>query len=261
MDLGLRDRRALITGASKGIGKAIAFELAEEGVQLALCARGDAELQRTARELREKTGVCVVARAADVTDPKGIRAFVELAATELGGLDIVVNNAGTGLPGTFEEVEEERWHADLDLKLFAAQRVIRAALPWLKQSTQPRIVNINSIVGKQSTPGYIANSTNRAACLAFNKVLSDNLAQYGILVNSVNPGNIKSEAWGTTLDYFAPNKELETYYSQLARETPLRRVGEAQEIAGVVAFLASGRASYITGASIDVDGGLVRTLY
>lgn len=261
MDLGLRERRALITGASKGIGKAIAFELAQEGVHLALCARGNDALQVTAQELRERMGVRVLAQAADVKDADAVPAFVDAAARELGGLDIVVNNAGSALPGTFEEVDEVKWRADLDVKLFAAQRVIRAALPYLKQSTQARIVNINSIVGKQSTPGYIANSTDRAACLAFNKVLADNLAQYGILVNSVNPGNVKSEAWGTTLDYFAPDKELETYYAQLGHITPLGRVGDAQEIAAVVAFLASKRASYITGASIDVDGGLVRYIF
>lgn len=261
MDLGLRGRRALITGASKGIGKAIAFELAQEGVQLALCARGDDALQATAQELREKMGARVLAQAADVKDADAVRAFVDTAAQELGGLDIVVNNAGSALPGTFEEVDEIQWRADLDVKLFAAQRIIRAALPYLKQSTQARIVNINSIVGKQSTPGYIANSTDRAACLAFNKVLADNLAPYGILVNSVNPGNIKSEAWGTTLDYFAPDKELEAYYAQLGQITPLGRVGDAEEIAAVVAFLASKRASYITGASIDVDGGLVRYIF
>ena len=107
-----------------------------------------------------------------------------------------MNNAGSPVTGTFEEVELEDWRADLDVKLFAAIYCIRAALPFLKQSDQARIININSIVGKQSTPEYIANSVDRAACLSFNKVLSDNLAKYGILVNSVNPGNVKSEAWG-----------------------------------------------------------------
>lgn len=258
MDLGLKGRCALITGASKGIGKAIAFELAIEGVDIALCARGETDLQLTAAALREQTGVKVFAQVADVTDAAAIRTFVDAAVEALGGLDILVNNAGSALPGTFEEVDEARWRADLDVKLFAATRCVRAALPYLKQSNQPRIININSIVGRQSTPGYIANSTDRAACIAFNKVLSDNLAQYGILVNSVNPGNIKSEAWGSSLDYFAPDKELEEYYAQVARDTPLGRVGEAEEIAAVVAFLAGKRASYLTGASIDVDGGLGR---
>jgi len=258
MELGLKGRRALITGASKGIGKAIAVELAVEGVDLALCARGEVALRATAEQLRQQTGVKVFALAADVTDAAAIQSFVEAAVAALGGLDIVVNNAGSALPGTFEEVDEARWRADLDVKLFAAQRCARAALPYLKRSSQPRIININSIVGRQSTPGYIANSTDRAACLAFNKVLSDNLAQYGILVNSVNPGNIKSEAWDSSVEYFAPDKELEDYYTQVAHDTPLGRVGEAEEVAAVVAFLASKRASYITGASIDVDGGLGR---
>lgn len=258
MELGLKGRRALVTGGSKGIGKAIAFELAREGADLAICARGARVLEETAAALRDETGVDVYAGTADVTDNEQIRSFVKQAAAALGGLDILVNNAGSALPGTFEEVDEVRWRADLDVKLFAAMRCVRAALPYLKQSTQARIININSIVGRQIAPEYIANSTDRAACLAFSKGLADNLAQYGVLVNSVNPGNVKSQAWGSTLDYFAPDAELEEYYEQASRETPVGRVGESDEIAAVVTFLASKRASYITGASIDVDGGLVR---
>ncbi len=258
MELGLKGRRALVTGGSKGIGRAIAFEFAREGADLAICARGSRDLDDTAAALRKETGADVFFDTADVTDNDQILAFVVAAATALGGLDILVNNAGSALPGTFEEVEEVPWRADLDVKLFAAMRCVRAALPYLKQSTQARIVNINSIVGRQIAPEYIANSTDRAACLAFSKGLADNLAQYGILVNSVNPGNVKSQAWGSTLDYFAPDAELEAYYAQAGRETPLGRVGEAEEIAAVVTFLASKRASYITGASIDVDGGLAR---
>lgn len=258
MDLGLQNRRAIITGGSKGIGKAIAFELVTEGADLALCARGDKALQATAQEISEKSGRMVFAQAADVTDDEQVSAFVTATAEELGGIDILVNNAGSALPGTFEEVDEERWKADLDVKLFAAMRCVRHALPYLKESNQARIVNINSIVGRQIAPEYIANSTDRAACLAFNKGLSDNLAKYGILVNSISPGNVKSNAWGSTLDYFAPDAELEAYYKEVSEQTPLGRVAEADEIAAVVAFLASKRASYITGASIDVDGGLVR---
>ncbi len=258
MDLGLKGRRALITGGSRGIGRAIAFELAAEGADLALCARGEAALQETAEALRRGAGVRVFARATDVTDGEALRSFVDDAAADLGGLDILVSNAGSALPGTFEEVDEVRWRADLDVKLFAAMRCVRAALPYLKKSDQARVIHINSIVGRQSAPGYIANSTDRAACLGFNKVLSDNLARYGILVNSVNPGNVRSEAWGSTLEYFAPDQALEEYYAQVSRETPLGRVAQPEEIAGVVAFLAGKRASYLTGASIDVDGGLGR---
>ncbi len=258
MDLGLKGRRALVTGASKGIGRAIAFELATEGANLAICARGSRALEETAEALKAGKGVNVFAGTADVTVDTEVRAFVAQAAAALGGLDILVNNAGSALPGTFEEVDEIRWRADLDVKLFAAMRCVRTALPFLKQSPQARIININSIVGRQIAPEYIANSTDRAACLAFNKGLSDNLAKYGILVNSVNPGNVKSQAWGSTLDYFAPDAELQEFYAQASRETPLGRVAEAEEVAAVVAFLASKRASYVTGASIDVDGGLVR---
>ena len=258
MDLGLDDRVAIVTGASKGIGLAIALELAQEGASLAICARGAEALEAAAEQLRAQSGRPILAMAADVTDQTAVGHFVDATAAEYGRIDILVNNAGSPVTGTFEEVDLEKWRADLDVKLFAPVYCIRAALPLLKKSDQARIININSIVGKQSTPEYIANSADRAACLGFNKVLSDNLARYGILVNSVNPGNVKSEAWDSTLDYFAPGSELEDWYREIARITPLRRVAEAHEIAAVVAFLAGKRASYLTGASIDVDGGLTR---
>jgi 3-oxoacyl-[acyl-carrier protein] reductase len=131
MDLGLKGRRAIVTGGSKGIGKAIAAELGSEGVDVAICARGDGPLQATATELR-KLGVRVFARAVDVTDGPGLAVFVEAAARDLGGLDILVNNAGSALPGAFEEVDEARWRADLDVKLFAAMR----SWWWMKPSTR-----------------------------------------------------------------------------------------------------------------------------
>ena len=258
MDLGLQGRRAVVTGGSKGIGKAIAYELALEGADVAICARGNTELQLTASMLREKTTRNIFANALDVTVKGSVDDFIAKAAQELGGLDILVNNAGSPVTGTFEEVDLDRWRQDLDVKLFAPIYCIQAALPYLKESDQPRIININSIVGRQSTPEYIANSTDRAACLGFNKVLSDNLAKYGILVNSINPGNVKSEAWDSTIEYFAPEEELEQWYKTVSKDTPLGRVAEADEIAALATFLASKRAGYITGASIDIDGGLTR---
>ncbi|MBL10268.1 MAG: short-chain dehydrogenase [Acidiferrobacteraceae bacterium] len=258
MDLGLKNRRAVVTGGSKGIGKAIAYELAMEGVDIAICARGDNELQQTAAELRRQTGRNILAIPLDVTVQTAVDNFITTTVKEFGSLDILINNAGSPVTGTFEEVQLDQWRQDLDVKLFAPIYLIHAALPHLKRSNQPRIININSIVGRQSTPEYIANSTDRAACLGFNKVLSDNLAKYGILVNSINPGNVKSEAWDSTIEYFSPNEELEQWYETVSRDTPLGRVAEAEEIAALTAFLASKRASYITGASIDIDGGLTR---
>ena len=258
MDLGLQGRRAVVTGGSKGIGKAIAYELALEGADVAICARGDTELPVTANMLREKTQRNILAEALDVTVQSSVDNFIRKASKELGGLDILINNAGSPVTGTFEEVNLDQWRQDLDVKLFAPIYCIHAALPYLKESNQPRIININSIVGRQSTPEYIANSTDRAACLGFNKVLSDNLAQYGILVNSINPGNVKSEAWNSTIEYFSPDQELEDWYQTVSQDTPLGRVAEAEEIAALAAFLASKRASYITVASIDIDGGLTR---
>jgi NAD(P)-dependent dehydrogenase (short-subunit alcohol dehydrogenase family) len=252
---------AFISGGARGMGAAEARLFAAEGAKVAIGDVLEAEGQALAAEISawagEGSGEAVFLPL-DVTDAAQWQSAIDTTVARFGKLDILVNNAGSALPGTFEEVDEASWRADLDVKLFAAMHCVRTALPYLKKSPQARIININSIVGRQIAPEYIANSTDRAACLAFSKGLSDNLAPYGILVNSVNPGNVKSQAWGSTLDYFAPDADLKDYYALASRETPLGRVAEAAEIAAVVTFLASKRASYVTGASIDVDGGLVR---
>ncbi|HEX6243500.1 MAG TPA: SDR family NAD(P)-dependent oxidoreductase, partial [Polyangiales bacterium] len=191
MDLGLRGKVAIITGGSDGIGKASAQVLAAEGAQLALCARRLEPLAAVARAIEQKSGVTVLASAADVTQPADVERFVGEVGARFGRIDILINNAGTANAKPFESVDDALWSADLDLKLHAAIRSIRAALPLLKREGG-RIINITTPAGKHPGGGSLPTSVSRAAGIALTKALSKDLAQYGILVNTVCVGSIKS---------------------------------------------------------------------
>lgn len=254
MDLGLTGRAAVITGGSKGIGRAVALALARERARVAICARGRAELEEAAREV-EAEGSTVYAAPADVTRAEEVEQFIAAAAAALGGIDILVNNAGRAQPGRFAELTDEQWEADLRVKLLSQVRCTRAALPYLERSPCPRVINVNAIVGRVTAPGLMATATNRAACLAFSKSLAQELAPRGILVNSVNVGYVRTPQWENIRRHLAPEASLEEFLSRIAAQVPLGRVGRPEEVAAVVVFLASARSSYVTGASIDVGGG------
>ena len=199
MQLGLAGRRAVVTGGSKGIGKAIAAELLAEGAAVAICSRHPDELEATAAELMKvaadaATG-SVLAMPCDVTDPGQVTAFADAAAAALGGLDILVNNAGGARPGQFATLTDEEWHTDIETKLFSQIRCTRAALPYLRQSGAPRVININAVYGRYPDPVFLASSVNRASCLSLAKALSMDLGREGILVNSVNIGFVTTPQW------------------------------------------------------------------
>ena len=260
MDLGLTGRRGVVTGGSKGLGKAIAAELLAEGAAVVICSRNQAELDKTAAELAE-TGGTVTALACDVTDPGQVESFIADAASALGGIDILVNNAGAARPGRFEELTDADWQADIETKLFSQIRCTRAALPRLRRSEAPRVININAVYGRYPDPVFMATSANRASCLGLAKALSIELGREGILVNSVNIGFVVTPQWENIRTRRAPGVPAEEFFGQLAAaEVPLGRFGRADEVAGIVAFLAGDRASYITGASIDVAGGMGKYL-
>jgi 3-oxoacyl-[acyl-carrier protein] reductase len=260
VDLGLSGRAAIVTGGSKGLGRAIAEELAREGAAVAICARHEDEVLRAGDELRTLGG-SVHAQAADVTDPSQVRAFIEASAQALGAIDILVNNAGRAHPGTFETLTDEAWHDDLEVKLFSMIRCSREVLPHLRARGGGRIVNISAVYGKYPDPAFFATSTNRAACLAFTKTLAIELAPENILVNSVNIGYVVTPQWENIHQRRAPDLAPEEFFAQMAKaEVPLGRFGRPDEVSGVVAFLASERATYITGASIDVAGGMGKYL-
>ncbi|MGQ9719421.1 MAG: SDR family oxidoreductase [Nitrososphaerales archaeon] len=258
MELGLRGKIAVVTGASKGIGKAIATGLAEEGVKLAICSRGENELRATAEDVRSRTGVDIFWRVADVTEPKDVREFFKLAIGRFGRVDILVNNAGMAQPGTFDELSDEDWMNDIKVKLFSMIRCSREVIPCMKKHKWGRIININAIIGRQSLPGFMATTTNRGSCLAFTKALSDELAKHNILVNSVNIGFVKTPQWINIHKKRGALLTFDQFTQKFTDHIPLGRWGEPEEVANLVVFLSSERSSYITGASIDVGGGAGR---
>ncbi len=266
MDLGLAGRRAIVTGGSKGLGRAIAAELLAEGAAVVICSRNDEELAATAAELAKAAdaagaGGTVLALACDVTDAEQVTAFMTNAVAALGGLDILVNNAGGAMPGRFGTLTDDDWHADIEVKLFSQIRCIRAALPSLRGSAAPRVININALYAKYPDPAFLASSVNRASCLSLSKALSIELGRDGILVNSVNIGLVETPQWENIRQRRAPDRPAGEFFAQLAAdEVPLGRFGQPAEVAGLVAFLAGDRASYIAGASIDIGGGMGKFL-
>ena len=258
MDLGLAGKVAVVTGGSEGIGKGAAEALAAEGAEVIICARRPDVLERTAGDIRRATGAKVTAVPADVTNPDQVAALFRTAIAEHGRIDILVNNAGTSSSGHFDEATDERWNADLDLKLHAAIRCSRQAVPHMRALGGGRIINVTTVGGKAPAGGSVPTSVSRAAGIALTKAMSRDFGPDNILVNTVCIGVIKSaqgeRAWERERES-EPGLTLEEWYSRRAGGAPLGRVGETREAADVIAFLASERASYVTGASINIDGG------
>jgi NAD(P)-dependent dehydrogenase (short-subunit alcohol dehydrogenase family) len=254
MELGLKDRVALVTGASKGLGRAIALELAREGCHLAICARGAEELAKV-RALIAERGLRCVSQTTDITDARAITELLTCVERQFGRLDILVNNAGGARPGSFGTLSDDDLTQDYQVKVLSQIRCVRASLKLLAQSPAGRVININAIPGRVVAPGLFATTTHRAACFALSKALAVELAPKKILVNSVNIGSVLTPQWENIRNRLAPGASMEDFARQRAGAIPLGRFGTPEEVSALVAFLASDRASYITGASIDVGGG------
>ncbi|HXF66762.1 MAG TPA: SDR family oxidoreductase [Burkholderiales bacterium] len=253
MDLGLKGKVAAITGGTEGIGRATALAFAAEGARVAICARREGPLGHTAAQI-EALGAEALAVAADVAKAADAERFIQSVIRRFGRIDILVNNAGTSMAKPFDAVDDASWQDDLDLKLFGAIRCARFAIPHMKQQGGGRIINITTVGGKQPGAGSLPTTVTRAAGLALTKALSKELAPHGILVNTVCIGKIKSGQHERR--YRREGISAEQYYARVARDIPLGRVGEAQEVASVIVFLASGAASYVTGTSLNLDGGI-----
>jgi 3-oxoacyl-[acyl-carrier protein] reductase len=252
MDLELKDKVAIVTGGSQGIGKAAALRLAAEGASVVIAARGRELLDKVALEIRAAGGR-VAAVQADVSRAEDCARLVAEAVKAFGRLDILVNNAGTSATGEFESVTDDIWQADFELKLFAAIRLARLAIPHMKRQGGGRIVNITNIGAKQPRAKSMPTTVTRAAGLAFTKALSKELAPHKILVNTVCIGLVR--AGQHERKAAKAGIALEQFYANMGKDIPLGRVGRAEEVANAIAFLASEAASYITGTSINLDGG------
>jgi 3-oxoacyl-[acyl-carrier protein] reductase len=248
MDLGLNGRRAFIAASSAGLGRASAEALLAEGAEVVLSARGAERLERTRGELSQRWRGPVHALPADLSRPDEAARAVTEAAALLGGLDILVTNSGGPPPGTFASHELDAWRAAVDLLLLSAVEMVRAALPHLTQSSQPRIVMIASTAVKQPVANLILSNSVRAAVAGLAKTLSQELAPKQILVNVVCPGTIDTDRI----------KQLGHFDTG---HIPLGRIGRTDEFGAVVAFVASSRASYLTGSTLQVDGGSTRSLF
>jgi 3-oxoacyl-[acyl-carrier protein] reductase len=260
MDLGLHDSVALVTAASKGLGRAVALQLAQEGAHVAICARGEAPLAATAAEIGAKTGRQALPLPADVSDPATAERLVEATVGRFGRLDVLVINAGGPPPGQFRDLTLEDWEAAAQLTLMSAVQLCYAAVPVMKARGAGSILAMTSITVKQPQPNLILSNSLRLGVVGLVKTLADELAPFGIRVNAICPGwtrtarvdqllRDRAERNGTT-----PDEEA----ARIAAAIPLGRMGTPEEFAAAAAFLVSPAASYITGVSLLVDGGMYR---
>lgn len=257
MDLQLAGKRALITGASRGIGLAIAGALASEGCRVAICARGAEALENAAEELRRQ-GAEVLAIAADVTDASGASNVVERTVRTFGGLEILVGNVGGNRRGRFEDTTDDDWEAVLDLNLRAHIRVARACLPVMKKGGEGAITFIASIFGREAGgPGLTLYNSTKSALISLSKILALELASDGIRVNSVAPGSIRFAGGSWDRRCIEDPDGMARF---VEANLPMGRFGRAEEVADVVTFLSSPRASWINGACVNVDGLQSRSL-
>lgn len=253
MDLGLEGKVAIVTGATEGIGKVTARRLVEEGAKVAICSRRPEAVAATVKEL-EAAGAEVLGLAADMGKSEDVKRLIDATVERFGRLDILINNAGTSKRGSFLEHDDAVWENDFGLKVYGAIRAIRLAVPHMRKQGGGRIVNLTNIAAKQPGAESTPTSISRAAGLALTKALSKEFAPDNILVNTVCIGKIKSGQHERRRVKTTDSEDV--YYARMGKDIPMKRVGETVEAANAIVFLCSDMASYVTGSSLNLDGGL-----
>ena len=263
MDLGLKNKVALVAASSQGLGRAVAEELAAEGAALVLCARDSRTLAETAASIAEKTNAHVLAVPADVTVAKDIKRLVDAGNERFGRIDILVTNAGGPPAGRFEQLTHQQWEDAIRLTLLSAVELTRQVLPGMKERRWGRIINITSIAVKQPVENLLLSNSLRAGLTGFARTLANEVAPDGITVNNVLPGYTRTERLDELAQMMAEKQGISAseFRGKWEKEIPMGRLGEPREFAAMVTFLASERASYVTGTSIQVDGGWIRSLF
>jgi len=260
MDLQLKGKKALVTGSSRGLGYATAHLLAEEGAFVCVNSRSPERADDAARRITEDTGVQAVGLAGDVVDPKTPARLVEQAVIAMGGLDILVTNAGGPPPGSFESFDDEVWAKAIDLSFMDHVRLIRSALPHLRRSTSAAVLTITSYSVKQPIPNLVLSNSIRAATIGLTKTLAIELGGEGIRFNSILPAWTETERVYDLMSNRAQQKgtSLEEELRKQAADSPLGRMGTPREFANAAVFLVSPAASYITGVMLTIDGGMYK---
>lgn len=265
MNLNLMNKNAIVCASSQGLGKAAAIELAQEGVNLAICSRDQNKIDRAKEEILKKTNnkSKVIAFKVDLNEPKQIEKFFQEAQEKLGNIDILINNNGGPKPSTFEQLTDEDWQGAFNATMMSCLRLSKLVIPQMKNNGWGRIINISSVSVKSPVNGLFLSNSLRMGVLGWAKALSDELAPYGITVNTVCPGYTKTERVEAILEAQSSSSGLkkEDIEKSIAENIPMKKVGEAEDLAGLITFLSSEKASYMTGLAVQVDGGSARTFY
>lgn len=262
MDLGLKDRNVIVAAASDGIARAAAEKFAAEGARVAICSRDARKLNAAAAQIRERTSAQVLAEPLDVTDEKAVEAFVKHVAQQFGGVDVCVTNAGGPPAKMFFATTTEEWHRALEMNFMSTIHFARAVLPWMQKNHWGRLVTITSMTVRQPVPDLIYSNAVRAGVVGLVKSLSNEFGKDGITVNNVGPGFTATERLRQLIAKRSQEASvsLADFEARLGAEASLKRIGQPEEIADAIVWLASERASFITGQTLLVDGGWFKGL-
>lgn len=263
MELGINDKVAVVAASSKGLGKACALELAKEGAKVVVFSRNKDDIEKTATEIQSKTDTEVVPLTADVTKPEQINSVITATLERFSTIHILVNNAGGPPFGHFDDFTISDWQSAVELNLYSTINMTNLVLPHMRSNNWGRIINITSVAVKQPIDGLILSNTVRSGVIGLAKTLSNELAEYNITVNNVCPGRILTDRIIQLARQRSENQSrgYQEIIEDMEKDIPLGRLGDPDELGSVVTFLASEKASYVTGTTLQVDGGLLKGIY